>query len=271
MGKTLPTVAAASLFFCALTTLPATLTAQTIPAGFPPRNIWLSQDSAVVGDTVTIFAALHNGSEGKIEGTVAFTVDGKKVGTNEFALERGKSSIQSVAWSATVGTHTISAKIENVVVSNMETGSIEIVVSAPPPSPLSEAIQTASGAANTIIASSSPFVLDAATSIFSTTESLREKGQNYFDKKVAQRRTRDTSSNIEGFGSEGLALGVSTEHSDDKGLESDSMLATAQDAFYKGGLTIFRSAAYFYPFFALLFFLLLYLATRWARKRPRVR
>ena len=76
--------------------LPSITIAADIQAGFPPRNIWLSRESATVGDTVIIYAALHNGSEKKIQGTVTFTVDGKSIGTNEFVLERGKSLMQSV-------------------------------------------------------------------------------------------------------------------------------------------------------------------------------
>lgn len=259
----------AGLFVACFSLLPSVSLAETLSGGFPPRNIWLSRDSATAGDTVTIYAAVGNGSAEKIEGTVAFILDGKKIGTNEFILEGGKSSIQSVAWSATAGTHTISAKIEGAVLSNMETGAIEITVTAPPPSPVADALNTASGAASTIIASSSPFVLGAATTIFSTTESLRTRGQDYFDTKVAERQKRDTRSNIEGFGSEGIALGTSTERASDSTF--GSMLASAQDGFYNVGQIIFRSAAFFYPFFALLFFILLYLATKWAQRRPRIR
>ena len=258
--------------------LPSITIAADIQAGFPPRNIWLSREDAEVGDTIIIYAALHNGSEKKIQGTVTFTVTGKSIGTNEFVLERGKSSMQSVSWSATAGTHSISAKIGNVVdgegkpatLSNTETGVIEITVTAPPPSPIAEAISTASGAAEKIIASSSPFVRGVTNSILNVTEPIRENGLAYFEKKISE---RSVAQNVQGFDApKGLALGTSTQSSNGMdGLPGKSDLwSKAQDAFYKTGLTIFRSAAYFYPFFAILFFAVLYVAIRWAKRRPRI-
>ena len=87
--------------------------AQATNAGFVPGNIWYSIDPFEEGDRVKIYTVLFNPDQREFSGTVIFFDKATFLGKKEFAVgSRGVKDI-SIDWTATVGDHTIFAKIEN--------------------------------------------------------------------------------------------------------------------------------------------------------------
>ncbi len=87
--------------------------AQSSNAGFVPGNIWYSIDPFQEGDKLKIYTVLFNPDPREFSGTVIFFDKTTFLGKKDFAITgRGVKDI-SIDWTATLGDHTISAKIEN--------------------------------------------------------------------------------------------------------------------------------------------------------------
>jgi hypothetical protein len=87
--------------------------AQSSNAGFVPGNIWYSIDPFEEGDKVKIYTVLFNPDPREFSGTVIFFDKATFLGKKDFAIAgRGVKDI-SIDWVATLGDHTIFAKIEN--------------------------------------------------------------------------------------------------------------------------------------------------------------
>ena len=120
--------------------------AEEINAGFPSQPLWVSKTNATAGETISLFTAVYNGDNEKLLGTVAFTVDGERVGGKDIAIEGGASELISVEWRAIAGEHSIAAMIEgtSIAIAQKETVAITIAVAEAPPTPLRDAATAAS-------------------------------------------------------------------------------------------------------------------------------
>lgn len=259
---------AATCAFLALL-LPIIATAEAIPAGFPAQPIWVSTQQPTAGDSVNIFTVVYNGSTAKIQGTVLFTVDGNAIGTKQFALDAGTSAMESVSWKAVAGAHTIAASIDagtGVALANAKTDSIRIeVAAAPPPSQVAQSVAAVSNIIGTIVASSTPFIANAAQNTFQLTEAVREGAAQYFQNQLEHNSGRAADA-------DGPVLGVQTERADDFAQTA----AAASPSWWRSGLSmfdrlmlaLFSSVAFFYPLLALVIFIALYIVARRVRRNP---
>jgi len=188
-----------AIFLC-LTPSLSLVSADSLSAGFAPNSVWLSRTNALAGDSINIFSVLYNSSDSSIIGDLVFTVDGISVGTKSFTVGSGETQIESLPWTARVGKHTISAKIEKVLDSNTKntvnvlnqtTGSVTVNFEnpppPPPPTPPSETTKVLSGIVSTIqnaISASAPIIADTAKTVYNTTESMRTQAKSALNKQI---------------------------------------------------------------------------------------
>ncbi len=259
-----------SSLFALLILFPAVSLA-AVQAGFPAQSIWLSKTHATAGESVRISAVVYNAGSEKLEGTLDFLVDEKSVGSKKIAVDAGASSIESLSWTSTAGNHSFAASItSDSALANAKTGSVTLAVAEPPPAPTALAAAAVSNVVNTVMASSSP-ISGIVQVVAEQTEAARQAGENYFAARVAaDTKKAAPNSNVKGFAAGGsLAnaaagsrnsdsediLGIQTERAD-AGASWWDKIVGAFDGF---GLLIFSSAAFFYPFLALLIFIILFI------------
>lgn len=233
--------------------------AADVPAGFAPHSIWISKQSATAGDSVRIFTVVYNSATSSLSGTVHFYVDDTDVGTSNVTLNAGETKVQSLAWLAVAGTHTLQADFENpsLPLSNATTEPVSITIasSLPPPAYV-QAMQSAAQTASVIVASTTPIVQQILSTTINTTEAMRQAGENYLSSAYASDTAAVTSSATKKAPT-GSVLGTSTT-----ALKAASVFTSSKLAAEQAGKKIFGSAALFYPIAALVFFLLMYLLTR---------
>lgn len=245
--------------------------AQTnIAAGFVPSTLWLSQSAPKAGNAIRISTVLYNSSTSALEGSVNFSVDGAAVGAVPFSLNAGESTIASLVWTATEGSHTFGAAISNML--DKETGAVAvseqtatapITVSVLPPEPKSPTLQ-ALDAAQSVAASSSPLIASIISNAAHTTEAIRQAGESYLSSIVqTDNRPRESTLTTK---STGAVLGTSTQVT-----QSDPALDTRhlRAGMARGLLPLFRYPALFYPVFLCLTLFALWLLARKFRNPKR--
>ncbi len=86
--------------------------------GFMPGTMWVSDDTPTVGQTITLYTVVYNGSDGTLVGTVEFLDGTTLLGRRDISLANGEVKDVSLDWKATLGTHTFSVVFVNAQVSN---------------------------------------------------------------------------------------------------------------------------------------------------------
>jgi hypothetical protein len=263
-GGTIPVMNGLRVFLLVTAFLAYTAPAwaeNTLPAGFAPGPVWVSKHAPVSGEKVFLYAAIYNASETPIEGSITFSVDGTSVGSVPFALDDGETSIKSVSWTATEGSHTVDAVVGTAIekqskqatsVRSHTTG--EVTISVAPPAPQSVAVEhidSASAAVSTVLASSSPIVASIANTVISATESIRTTGETLLTKASTEARAPTNK---------GQVLSAEIEHADTTSAKNGLKATIARTL-----LPIFTYPALFYP----LFFLILLVAFWAVAKRLR--
>lgn len=265
------------VFFTFLALFPAVLLAKTTPAGFPSQSIWVSHTQAKAGDTLQIFTVIYNGGDTELLGSLVFLVDEKRVGIKSFELNEGESKILSTDWIATAGEHRIGALIENVsfkgsndaaTLSNMTTAAITITVAEPPPPPpLVAAAASTSEAISNVAKAATPVIENVLKTVYTNAEDFR----------------KNTISKLETFlsgNTDGPVLGVTSSASTSLASVSSSVGSSASKkdpSFFRKAQQAAASAALATLKAKPLYYLLLlvgiigglYLAFRWAFKRPK--
>lgn len=240
----------------------------TIPAGFAPTSVWLSRNALVSGTDVRLYTVVYNSSESALEGSVSFLIDGAEVGTAPFTLSSGDSKILSTVWTASEGTHSVSAKIsssldsktkESRSLSSSASASLSVTVIPPPPKPA--ALQTID-TVSTIAASSTPVIASAVAQVTAATEALRTAGESYLTALSAPASTGTQSPTSSRTGS---VLGAETVVPDT--VETPKKTLTQTIAGYL--LPIFSTPALFYLVFIGLLLFLFFLLIRKLRNPRR--
>lgn len=243
-----------------------------ISAGFPASALWLSESSIAAGDSVTISTALYNSSTTTVRGTVDFLVDDNTVASKNFSLEPGKSTIESGAWMATGGSHTVAAQISDASsdlsgtteLADTETSHLELDVAAPPAGPQQQlSLNSLPAPVQSFLASSSPSVAAAANRAIQLSEAVRQDAANYLQKQL------DAASSS---APKGEVLGISTYRAPASTNTTNAGQSWWQQAYYiflSILLAITKSVALFYPIVALIILFILYLAARTLRRPSR--
>lgn len=231
-------------------------------AGFAPGSLILSKESAAAGESISIHAAIFNSESKAVSGSIEFTVDGDPVGSQVFELDAGEALIVSQPWKAAAGEHQFGAYIDGSSEIKLTTSStLKVTVADQPKSQVQEIANVITNSVTTLLGSSSPAVQNIASNIYATTESWREAGLAYLNENL-----KDATSSPALAGSatntapiSGQILGTSTLRTESPTI---SIFDRAWGAILAFLLVIFGTAAFFYPFLALLFFILLYLAKK---------
>ena len=87
--------------------------AQSTNAGFVPDNIWYSKDPFTENDKIKIYTLVFNPDKKELSGTVIFLDKDVVLGKKNFVLAPQTVKDISIEWTATPGTHSIFAKIED--------------------------------------------------------------------------------------------------------------------------------------------------------------
>ncbi len=125
-------------------------------AGLVPANIWYSKDPFFAGDKIRIYTVIFNGSTYSLAGSMEFLDNGTSLGTKSFTVaSKGRVQEMWVDWTATEGTHTITARIAEVhgvgvggikipvTLENTETGKSERSVEISPEAKAVQAVEDA--------------------------------------------------------------------------------------------------------------------------------
>ena len=244
--------------------------AQTISGGFPAQSIWLSKTNAVEGDRIEIFTVLHNGSEVEIRGMLIFSVDGAKIATKEFELESGNNKFESTLWSSKAGKHKISASVaeafdnsgKQIILSNQDTGEIEInVANPPPPTAIEKTVSVVGGVATNVASTAFPIISSVTNNIYQATESFRMGGFNFAKETLA-----DSSGGIENvpqvLGATSSKSNAAQTNKGAVGENKPSFFSKLAQLASPAILFSFGSRAIFYPLLIILALGLLYILGR---------
>ncbi len=251
------------LIIALICTLPSFAGAQS---GFPDRPLWLSNSKPLAGQEISLSTVLYNGTNAVTTGTLTFFVDDTSLVPQDISLPAQSSSVASAKWTATAGTHSLSAKFAiaggNASTTRQQTTTIQItVVEPPPPSALQQNVEKAATIAGQLASTSAPFIQEVAQAVFTQTEALRNAGIEYLETKVAAGQTGSVGAetNIKGF-----VLGTSTKAAS----SSSSLFHIIGQTALSAALFTLRSFYLFYPILGLAFLFTLYWAARKVR-RPR--
>ncbi len=235
-------------------------------AGFSAGSLFVSKESPAAGEEVLVYSTVFNNELKSIKGSVEFTVDGDPIGTQEFELAAGEAKILSVPWKATKGEHQFNAYIDGSAEIKLTTSSsIKVSVSDAPRSAIQQYANALSGGLSSVLASSSPAVQSVATNIYAKTESWRAAGHSYLSDALKDATSSPAvipnSSLATSSTTQGAVLGTSTIVTSGEPAK-DSLFASIWNSALGFLKMIFGTAAFFYPFFAILFLILLYVAKR---------
>lgn len=262
-----------ALVFAALLPFSALAADAGLPAGFAPNSIWVSSTHITAGNTISIFTVVYNSSEVPLAGDVGFTVDGKPVGTRNFSIKAGETQIESTPWTAVAGTHSVFARIEKISnadtsasasVLNQTTDTITIsVAEAPPPSPTAQAVASVTSVIQTVLASSTPVITNAAQKIYEVTEDARKSAVSALEKQLAQ-NTGSIKPQEEILGASTYKAPASLSAS-----SASSFISSAWQNILRALLFISKTSVLFYALLILVIFMLFQLLRTWIRS-PRM-
>ncbi len=242
--------------------------AARVPAGFAPGPVWISQNAPIEGIIIRVNTVVYDGGTDALEGTVSFLIDGTSIGSTTFALNAGESSIKSVAWTATPGTHTVSAEITSVhdsatkavtSIANATTTTLSIHVTPLPPPPPVAVI--ASTTPENVTTSSVTLVQDLIAKTGAVTESIRTSGESYLSKLAAASAATSTPDRT------GSVLGAETYATDTEATPSPTPSTMSKIA--KTLLPLFAYPALFYPVLVFLILFALWLIAKRLRNPSR--
>jgi hypothetical protein len=255
--------------------------ADTTSAGIPEENIWLSKSAPVEGDSIRISLPVYNGGTAKITGDAVFSVDGTQVGVAHFDLEAGNSIIVSSPWTATRGTHTVTARLEGAIDAktgteiavSANTQSLAITVSERPPTPAAvQALESVAAVAQSTASAAAPVVASVAGAVINKTEELRKAAVASLENSLAG---TDFASSAE-TSPTGTVLGAATYRAPQLG--SKAMAGAAAAPASSGVIRMLQHILLFivsytwifYPLLLIVLLGLLYLVAKTvSRKKPR--
>lgn len=245
-----------------------------LPAGFAPNSIWGSRTHIVAGDTINIFTVVYNSSDVPLAGVVGFTVDGKPVGVKNFSIKAGETQIESVPWTASVGTHSVFARIEKISnadtsvsasVLNRTTDTVTISVSeAPLPSSTAQAASSIASAVQAGLATALSMIKDSAQSVYSATESARNATIDALEKQIAKNENATPKKEVLGASTENKPASASTSS---LFATAGTFISSAWKGILRGFLFVAKVKVFFYALLAFVVFMLFQLLRTWVRER----
>lgn len=89
------------------------INAEDSNVGFVQGNIWYSQNEVQEGDAIKIYTVVFNPDTRELSGNIIFFDNNIFLGKKSFTVPANGVKEVYIDWTATIGTHTIFAKIEN--------------------------------------------------------------------------------------------------------------------------------------------------------------
>jgi len=80
---------------------------ESVNAGFV-QGLWYSSENIIAGDTVRMYAAFRNNTPHDLTGTIRFTDNGKRIGSQSISVLSGRLIETWTDWTPTYGEHTVS-------------------------------------------------------------------------------------------------------------------------------------------------------------------
>lgn len=235
-------------------------------AGFADGSVWVSKTPLVEGETVLIHAALTNGLNTKLTGTLVFKDNDVAIGSVPFSLAVGEARIVSLSWKTTAGSHALSASITGS--SNEDatgTQSVTVLVEQKPAPVTKKATSPSNTAAvgfsdsediQGAIGSVSPKAEEVVDPVFTKIDSLRKSGAD-----ILTEQTKKTESKITSLSAKKAELSKQEDaesKSEGRKVSLYQVFTTILLYIYNVLLVVVSKAGLFYPLFAFLFFFTLY-------------
>lgn len=214
-------------------------------ASFAKESLFLSRSPVIEGDTVYIHAVIANDAASTFKGEVVFEDNDERIGTVAVTIAPGGAETASLSWQPFAGTHPISAELMTEDSTVVEKLSATFIVRTKPMSETTapSSIEPSDGVRE-VIAGISPQAAEVAEPIFSTIDTLRQKGVKTLEKGIVWARS----------GNEGEVAGAQS------GI-ADTVLGVVKTALiYLMELVrwLLSNAGVFYPVLALTFLYLLW-------------
>lgn len=86
-------------------------------SGFSSENITLEPKHPSEGESVEVSVSFVNYESASLSGLLVFYNNEEKLGSREMSLEAGEEASYSITWSAALGTHSFTARAENLKLS----------------------------------------------------------------------------------------------------------------------------------------------------------
>lgn len=248
----------------------APLFAFAAPSGFSHEPIWLSSTPVVEGDTVLIHAALTNGGDGALTGTLIFRDEGKTLGSVPVNLKKDEARVVSISWAPKAGIHEIAVELTNpsqeaakrtetlrVVVASKETSRpAEAAAAASLASVGMDTAYTDSTKIQGTILGISDTVGGLIGPVLDVVDDWRKDGNAYLTEKSAATKTE-----VEALNEKKEALAEDSSDDAKKERRSATMWQIGKTLLlyiYQGLNMLISKAGIFYPFAALAFFFFLF-------------
>lgn len=228
--------------------------------GFADGSVWISKTPIVEGEVVQIHAALTNGSDKKLTGSVVFKDAGTTLGTVPFSLEAGDARIVTFSWKATPGAHAINASISNAsdaAASDSQTVSVS-VAAKPVPESAKKATATSAAAVafsnaddiESAIGTFSPKAQELSSPAFQTIDSWRKSGAEFLGAQSEKQQAKIEQLNAK---QEDLRKNDTPEAKSERRTTTIyQVIATVLLYLYGVLLFVVSKAGVFYPLFAAL-------------------
>lgn len=239
--------------------------------GFTQDSVWLSHTPVIEGETVSIYAALTNGTQETLRGVAYFRDNGVSIGSLPITLKPGEARIISVPWSPKEGEHALAVEIASSTITlpkNTETTSVVVKERGyTPPAPQGAAAGVAFSDSSSIqarIETLSPAVKGFMQPLFETVDGWRLRGANFLGA-----HTDSARADVERISAEKKALaeeGTPEAETASRKLTVSYILHTILLYIYEALQTLIAKAGFFYPLVAVLFFLFLWKLVRRVRR-----
>lgn len=172
--------------------------------GFPTPSVWVSKESLIAGETVSVYTVLVNTSDATFSGMLEFQDNGTVIGSAPFTItppERSKTVM--IDWIATAGDHAITAHIiearlvtpagSTVVAptaTRTETRTLTVAIPAPVVVASATASTTAERLGSTVDQYVPEPVKEAAVPVVAALEQVRAGGADMVTKLSEENRER---------------------------------------------------------------------------------
>jgi hypothetical protein len=247
--------------------------------GFAPASVWVSHTPIQEGETVQLHAALNNGSDKKLTGSITFKDGSVSLGSVPFSLEAGEARIVSLSWKATAGAHAINAAITGAsdsAAADSETVSVSVEPKPAPKPATAKTSSTTNAAAvefsnadsiESTIGTLSPKVQEVTSPAFEKVDDWRKSGATFLGTQATAQEQK--ISDLSAKKKELAKQNSPDTKNEERKTTAFQVIATILLYVYEILLYIVSKAGIFYPVFAAIILYLLFKGYQRVRRPTR--